>query len=420
MDVRSLYPAQESMQEPTLELTLQRELPRAAAGCPQAYSRIVGTCQNTITAIALAITRDVQASEDIAQEAFLRAWQQLSQLQNHASFLPWLRQITRNLARDWLRANRHRPLSGEAAEIAIGMAADPSPGPSEQLQRVEEEVAALDIISALPEESRETLLLYYREGQRSQQVAQLLGLSDAAVRKRLSRARAHVREQLLARFGEFARGTAPGAAFAVTVTSALMIAAPGTATAAVALGAGLGTVGGAGKLGGGLGVSALSGGTALGSLGAAVLARAGAIPTQAWLSILVGMVVGFTVTYASGFYLLRYAEDDGERRQIRGFIRLSTLTAAVVCFVTLMLALMGAHIVGVSAFLAVGMLAINYQCLVILSRIMAPMLARDAARHGRTGPTRLYQSTYGKPAVLFSNLFVLASFLYMLHGRGVL
>lgn len=245
------------MNSDTLETTLQRELPNAAAGCQQAYGRIVGACQNTVTAIALAITRDVAASEDIAQEAFLRAWQQLARLHNHASFLPWLRQITRNLARDWLRTQRHRPLSGEAAEVAIGVAADPGPSPADHLQRVEEELAAEELISALPEESRETLLLYYREGQSSQQVAQLLGLSDAAVRKRLSRARAAVRAQMLVRFGEFARSSAPGAAFATAVMSAALIAAPGvagTTLAAATLGAGLGTASGASKLGGSLGV----------------------------------------------------------------------------------------------------------------------------------------------------------------------
>ncbi|MBW8312415.1 MAG: hypothetical protein K0M64_10335 [Rhizobium sp.] len=44
-----------------------------------------------------------------------------------------------------------------------------------------------DVLDSLPEESREVLLLYYREGQSSRQVASLLGLQDAAVRKRLSR-----------------------------------------------------------------------------------------------------------------------------------------------------------------------------------------------------------------------------------------
>ena len=221
------------MNAETLELMLRTELPAAARGDHGAYGRIVVACQNTVTAIALAITRDVAASEDIAQEAFLKAWQQLDQLKNTTSFLPWLRQITRNLARDHLRANRNRPLTGESADLAIQMAADPSPTPSERLSRTEEEVAASEIISSLPEESRETLLLYYREGQSSQQVAALLGLSDAAVRKRLSRARASVREEMLKRFGDFARSSAPSAAFAALVASALGMASPPAAAASI-------------------------------------------------------------------------------------------------------------------------------------------------------------------------------------------
>ncbi len=221
------------MNAETLELMLRTELPAAARGDHGAYGRIVVACQNTVTAIALAITRDVASSEDIAQEAFLKAWQQLNQLKNAASFLPWLRQITRNLARDHLRANRNKPLSGEGAEVAIQMAADPAPTPGERLLQTEEEIVATEIISALPEESRETLLLYYREGQSSQQVATLLGLSDAAVRKRLSRARASVREEMLKRFGDFARSSAPSAAFATLVASALSVASPPAAAASI-------------------------------------------------------------------------------------------------------------------------------------------------------------------------------------------
>ncbi len=202
------------------------ELPAARDGDREAYGRIVAACQNTVTAIALAMTRDVSASEDIAQEAFLTAWQHLRRLQNPTSFLPWLRQIARNLARDHLRAGRHRPLDGEGAEIAIGLAADPSPTPMQQHEADERERAAAELISALPEESREALLLFYREGQSSRQVALLLGLSDAAVRKRLSRARQSLRKDLLARFGEFAADSAPGAAFTGIVATALTIASP--------------------------------------------------------------------------------------------------------------------------------------------------------------------------------------------------
>ncbi|MBN6150931.1 sigma-70 family RNA polymerase sigma factor [Xanthomonas sp. AmX2] len=393
---------------PPLELLLQRELPAAARGCQHAYGRVVAACQNTVSAIALAITRDVQASEDIAQEAFLKAWQQLSRLNSHASFLPWLRQITRNLARDWLRAQRGRPMSGEAAEIALTMAADPAPSPAERLLRLEEEIVAADIISALPEDSRETLLLYYREGQQSQQVAALLGLSDAAVRKRLSRARASVREELLQRFGDFARGSAPGAAFAATLASSLLLAAPGTAGAAILYAGGAGSLG-AGKLGaGGLGVSSLSGGTALGSLGA-LASQGSMLQGHQWAAMLCGLVGGMLGAYLGGLYLLRYAESAHERASVRRFIHLNTGSAAAICVGTALLEALGAAPGLALGFLAAGMLVINYQCLFPLQRIMAPLLARDAARHGRRGPTWLYHSLYGRPAIVATNVLVVAA-----------
>jgi RNA polymerase sigma factor (sigma-70 family) len=280
-----------------LDVMLRQELSAARRGDTAAYGRIVRGCQNTVTAIALAITGDVAASEDIAQDAFLRAWQRLDRLKNHDSFLPWLRQITRNLARDHLRARRHEAMTGEDAELAIAIAADPAPGPAQQLLITEQETAAADIIAALPEDARETLLLYYREGQRSQQVALLLGLSDAAVRKRLSRTRETVRSELLARFGEFARGSTPAAAFTLLVTSALSVAAP-PAAAATALG-----------MAGSVGAKSL-GKVLLGGLGSIGIGVAGA-----WLGIWWGLKRN-----------LRGALDDRERTQLR---RSAMINAAV-------------------------------------------------------------------------------------------
>ncbi|WP_368562140.1 RNA polymerase sigma factor [Pseudoxanthomonas sp. UTMC 1351] len=398
------------MNAQTLELMLEQELPAAARGNQAAYGRIVRACQNTVTAIALAITRDVQASEDIAQEAFLKAWEQLDRLKNSTSFLPWLRQITRNLARDHLRANSHRPLTGEGAEIAIGMAADPSPTPSEQLLLTEQEIVAADIISALPEESRETLLLYYREGQRSQQVATLLGLSDAAVRKRLSRARSSVREEMLKRFGEFARASAPSAVFATTVCTALMVTAP-AASAAVLIGAG--TIGSsAGKLGaGGLGASVFNGGIALGALGTAV----SALNLYTAIPALLG---GMLISYLGGLYLLRFADTAEERRQLRRFIFLNTATVALFCIGVLLLVVFAAPEPSILLYSLAGMAVISYQCLVPLQRIMAPLLARDASRRGLAGKNWLYESMYGRLGVLIAlvAVTVVMGFTYALNG----
>ncbi|HEL3781735.1 RNA polymerase sigma factor [Stenotrophomonas forensis] len=397
----------------SIDQTLERELPAAAGGCQHAYGRIVLACQNTVTAIALTITRDRQASEDIAQEAFVKGWQQLHQLRSSTSFLPWLRQITRNLARDWLRAQRGRPLTGEAAEVALGMAADPAPGAADRLQRVEEEIVAEDIISALPADSREVLLLYYREGQRSQQVADLLGLSDAAVRKRLSRARAQVRDGLLQRFGEFARSSAPSAAFATAVVSMVLVAAPGTASAAILLGTGVG-IGGS-KLG--LGGASAAGGTAMGSL-TATLGQLHVLPAESWGAVIGGVVGGAIGSYLGGRFLMSYTETDAERADVRRFLYLNITTGMFWCLAILLAVMLQVPVWAQMAVLAVGLGVVNYQCLVPLQRVMAPMIVRDSARRGRTGINWKYESMYGRTGIIAMNLMVIALVLYSLVRSG--
>lgn len=243
----------------SLDQQIRDWLPAAARGDREAFGRIVASCQNTVASVALAVVRDVPQSEDIAQEAFLSAWQKLPRLRNPDSFLPWLRQIARNLARDHLRRQPARLVALDDVDAVIAQVADSAPCPAGQRIAEEEARAAAEAMDALPEESREVLLLFYREGQSSQQVAALLGLSDAAVRKRLSRARQAIRAELLARLGEFARSTAPSAAFTAVVTAALTMASPPAAAAGI-LAAGAAAAGGKtfGKvLLGGAGASAI-------------------------------------------------------------------------------------------------------------------------------------------------------------------
>ena len=339
------------MNADTIDLLIRHELPAAAGGDRDAYGRIVAACQNTVTAVALAITHDVPASEDIAQEAFLSAWQHLKRLQNPASFLPWLRQITRNLARDHLRANRPRPLDGETAELAIALAADPAPTPAQKIIEDERECAAAELISALPEDSREILLLFYREGQSSQQVAALLGLSDAAVRKRLSRARQDLREDLLKRFGEFARSSAPGAAFTAVVATALTVASPPAAAAGI-----------------------LSAGAVVGAktLGKVLLGAAG--------SIGFAVVASFTAIYLGLRSQLRGAIDEEERRAL---IRSAAINAlASIGFVIALLVIAYATTGWLPAVLATlaFMATIFYQSIVVQPRVLSRRHALEAAR----------------------------------------
>ena len=371
----------------SVDASIRDALPAARAGDAAAYGRIVAACQNAVTAVALAITRDVQASEDLAQEAFLNAWQHLDRLHNPDSFLPWVRQIARNLARDHLRRQGERPLDGPNAELAMAMAADPGPQPMHHLLDEEREATAAELIAALPEDSREALLLFYREGQSSQQVALLLGITDAAVRKRLSRARQQVRDDLLRRFGEFARDSAPGAAFTTVVVGGLGIAAkPASAAAALT-----GTAAGAGLfakvvavLGGGSGVVA---GTLGGSVAAGALAAHLTRPT-----------------------LLAYAETREERAAIlRGYwiYMAVTLVLMTLAFVAVPLAPTFAIGMGAAVFTEFASLL----TLLAIRRTLRPLIARDRLRDPEAARRRYraYDYTYGPTAIVVTGVLYLGA-----------
>ena len=253
---------------------LQSDVLGALAGDRAAYARLVYRHRNLVSSIALAIVRDVPASEDVAQEVFLDAWSALSRLRNPTSFLPWLRQLARNHAHTFLRRRRSAPATPVQDEL-LAAAADPRPGALEALTSREERELIVQAIEALPDETREVVLLYYREGQSAAQVAALLGLREDAVKKRLSRAREKLREAMAERFGEALDRSKPGSAFTAAVIAALPQAGTAVATG-VGLKAAAKTLGGKlWPLLGGAGLGAASG--IAGALLGAHLASKGAI-----------------------------------------------------------------------------------------------------------------------------------------------
>jgi len=222
------------------EQLIALHLPAARRGDRQAFSALVAATQNTVTSLALAIVRDVQHSEDIAQEAYLAVWKRLKTLRNPDSFLPWLRQITRNLARDHLRQRKSRPGDVPDSADSINSLDNEAAGEKsseEMVTLAQQDQLIREALDGLPDESREVLILFYREDQSSRQVARLLGLSDSAVRKRLSRARSGLRAELEETLGATLMRTVPGMGFTALVGSLLLSASP-PAAAGVLLAAG--------------------------------------------------------------------------------------------------------------------------------------------------------------------------------------
>lgn len=211
------------------EVLIQADVKLAMAGDADAYRRLVESSSNVVCAIALAIVRNVQASEDVAQEVFLVAWTSLRKLRNPASFLPWLRQITRNQANLWLRRNAREVSASDLLALAL----DNRLSVVDALLRDEERRVLSEVMDELAEEIREVVVLYYREHSSSRHVADLLGISEDAVKQRLSRARQKIREEMVQRFGETMKRTAPGAALLTAVGAAMTASAPPASAAIV-------------------------------------------------------------------------------------------------------------------------------------------------------------------------------------------
>jgi len=284
----------------TLALRLAGDVRAAADGDRSAFHRLVDATRNMVASIAGAIVKDPTLAEDVAQDVYLAAWRDLPRLREETSFLPWLRQLTRNQAAIAVRGRSRRRDRIEVVDPddLLAAAADPRPDAMDRLLETERREAVRAAVDALPEGSRDVVLLYYREGESVRQVAELLELSETAVKQRLHRAR----KKLGASLVEPVKETAPGPAFTAAVMGALTLGAPGAAAATAS----------AGKAGG----SGAKVGLGLLELPAGALAGAAAG--------LAGAVVGISFGARD---LFRRARDDEERRGVWRFAVMNVMLA---------------------------------------------------------------------------------------------
>jgi len=154
-----------------------------------AFSALIQHFERAALGVAYAILRDADRAGDAVQEAFLRAWQQLSKLSEAEKFGAWLMQIVRHAAIDSLR--RMGPTVGEFPELAAT-----GDGPEAEAMAADQEARVKAALAQLDETTREAVMLRYYRGHSTKEIALLLGMSPAAVDMRISRGRAALREQL--------------------------------------------------------------------------------------------------------------------------------------------------------------------------------------------------------------------------------
>jgi RNA polymerase sigma factor (sigma-70 family) len=199
-------------------------------GDREAFGRIVERYQSLVCSITYSATGSLGLSEDIAQETFLTAWRKLDALSDAAKLRAWLCGIARNVMNNSLRRGQREPVQAAEPLDAIHGLRAPEPSPSAQAVSREEEAILWRALEQMPATYREPLILFYREQQSVERVAQELELSEDAVKQRLSRGRTMLTEQVAAFVEGALQKTTPGKAFTVGVLAAL----PGFATSAKA------------------------------------------------------------------------------------------------------------------------------------------------------------------------------------------
>ncbi len=205
-------------------------------GQRDAFRRVVERYQGLVTSITYNATGDIPISEDLAQDIFLQAWRKIGSLKVPNKLAGWLCAIARNRVRDWLR-RKHTDVGRQAVSLVDAVPPTATePGPENHMERQEESALVWRAIESIPGDYREVLILHYREQADAAEIAQSLEISEAAVRQRLSRARAMVKQEVAGVVERGLRSTRPSQAFTVAVMASLSAVTPSVATAAVGSG----------------------------------------------------------------------------------------------------------------------------------------------------------------------------------------
>lgn len=220
----------------SVETTDAEFVAQAKAGDANAFERLVERHQSLVCSLALGACGDVHRSEDLAQEAFIIAWRRIGELREPANFKSWVCGIVRHVANSSLRKDQRTP-TAQADEECCGETLADTNTPAEHVIDSEERAILLRQLQELPPLYREPMVLFYRQNESVASVAEVLGISEDAVKQRLSRGRVMLAERVERSLGSVLRKTVPTAAFTLAVMGALA-ASMTSASAAALTGAG--------------------------------------------------------------------------------------------------------------------------------------------------------------------------------------
>lgn len=180
---------------------------KAKSGDQQAMEQLYEMTYSRVYCTIQVMVKDEQETLDLLQDSYIKAFKHLNQFEGTEKFLPWIQQIARNTAKDWLKkkhpaffADLRSEKKTEWESPAEEQIMDVNDGnwPEKVLDREETARLIREILDGLPEDQRVVIEMFYYEELSVKQIALALGLSESAVKSRLFYGRRKIETKVLA------------------------------------------------------------------------------------------------------------------------------------------------------------------------------------------------------------------------------
>jgi RNA polymerase sigma-70 factor (ECF subfamily) len=170
------------------------EVRRARRGDDQAFAALVRKIQRPVYGLCLRLLRTEAEASEVAQEAFLRAYQHLDRYDETKPFELWVLAIARNLCLDVLR-RRSRVKTEDVADHEQSLPSNDATLEDKAIAR-QERASLEEAMATLSVEDREVLALYYVQKRTTKEIAQVLNVAPGTIMARLFRAREKLRVRM--------------------------------------------------------------------------------------------------------------------------------------------------------------------------------------------------------------------------------
>jgi len=174
---------------------------RVQQGDKRAFDLLVRKYQHKVVALVSRYLRNRAECEDVAQEAFIRAWRAIGSFRGDSAFYTWLYTIAVNTAKNHLVALSRRPPADDvdaddATFMAGGERMQDVATPEHELMRQEIEQSVFSTVEALPDDLRKAITLREVDGLSYDEIAETMGCPIGTVRSRIFRAREAIEQKL--------------------------------------------------------------------------------------------------------------------------------------------------------------------------------------------------------------------------------